>query len=370
MDVSTDSAHCGDCNKACADGESCVEGACKAACLEGHTPCADVCVDLGNDPKNCGDCGKACGDGELCVEGKCAKDCPPGQDVCLGVCVDTGSDVEHCGGCEQACADTELCVESKCVCPMGQDSCNAVCVDLGVDVANCGMCDNACTAPAQAAATCEKNMCGWSCNMGFENCNMKADDGCEANLATDVLNCSGCGKSCGTVANGTPGCNNSACVIASCDKGYEDCDMKPSSGCEVNLTNDDNNCGKCGLPCAITHYCSGSTCLLKPTCGNPNGGSLSKDNGTAKNVLYCYNSGDSTETRAKKACESHFGEGKCCIITGGYDGQQYGECGKGGGTGTTHWHYAPHPVGHCAPTYKTGDVMSIGWCGTILGNFL
>ncbi len=414
VDTSTDPEHCGGCSEACADGESCVEGVCGAACLEGHTPCGGICVDTKSDSKHCGGCDQACGDdemcvegkcdkdcppgqnvcqgmcvdtgkdtshcggceqpcanGELCIEGKCEKDCPEGQDVCLGMCVDTSSDVAHCGGCEQPCAATELCVQSKCVCPMGQDSCNGKCVDLASDLANCGMCSNTCPGAPNGQPICEKSMCGYKCDANFDNCNNKPADGCETNVTTDVLHCGGCGKPCAAIANGAPGCSNSMCGIGSCNKGYDDCDMKVSSGCEVNLTSDDNHCGQCNLPCPQTHYCSGSTCLLKPTCGNPNGGSLTKDNGTGQNKKYCYNANDSTQTRAQKACESHFGEGKCCIITGGYADQQYGECGQGGGSGTIHWHYDNHPGGgHCSPYYKVGDVVSKGWCGTILGNFM
>lgn len=104
-------------------------------------------------------------------------------------------------------------------------------------------------------------------------------------------------------------------------------------------------------------------------CGNPGGGSQVGNTGTGKK--YCYNSGDSTQTRAQKACDGHFGGvGKCCVITGGYNSQQYGLCGAGGGGGTYHFHYDNYPNGHCAPYYVVGDVVSPGWCGSIVGKFL
>jgi hypothetical protein len=62
--------------------------------------------------------------------------------------------------------------------------------------------------------------------------------------------------------------------------------------------------------------------------------------------------------------------GSCCVITGGYQDQQYGQCGQGGGGGTLHWHWDFHPNGHCGPVYVPGDVVAPGWCGVILGSFI
>ena len=117
--------------------------------------------------------------------------------------------------------------------------------------------------------------------------------------------------------------------------------------------------------------CDGTTDELDcSTCENPNGGALSAENGVGDDQYYCYEAGDSDEVRARKACESHFGEGACCVIEGGYNGQQYGDCDLGGDQTSIHWHWDNHPAGHCDPLYVIGDVVSPGWCGVILGNFL
>jgi len=107
-----------------------------------------------------------------------------------------------------------------------------------------------------------------------------------------------------------------------------------------------------------------------PACGNSGGGSLVADNGTGAGESYCYNTEDTVQVRARKACESHFGVGECAIITGGYQSQQYGQAGQSGYDGTIHWHWDNHPAGHCGPFYVVGDVVSRGWCGSVLGNFL
>jgi len=106
-------------------------------------------------------------------------------------------------------------------------------------------------------------------------------------------------------------------------------------------------------------------------CANPGGGPLTAENGTGKAVSYCYAPGDSVQTRALKACESHYGVGQCCVITGGYVDMQYGQCGQDPNAAAAfHWHWDSHPSGHCDPAYAVGDVLSPGWCGTIMGNFL
>jgi len=109
---------------------------------------------------------------------------------------------------------------------------------------------------------------------------------------------------------------------------------------------------------------AGGECV--PPCGNPGGGPLAAENGTGRNVMYCYAAGDSNQVRAQKACQSHW-NADCCVVGGGYQGQQYGRCPS---DSSMHWHWDDHPNGHCGPNYRIGDVVSPGWCGQIIGNFL
>lgn len=201
-----------------------------------------------------------------------------------------------------------------------------------------------------------------SCGDGFVLAGMEA---CDDGNAFDDDACLGscvaasCGD--GVVYGGVEGCDDAnvidtddclpTCEPASCGDGFvhagvEQCD-------------DGNGVGNDG--------CS-PTCLAE--CGNPGGGSVAAENGTGMGVMYCYNPGDGNEVRANKACESHFGVGACCLIPGGYNGLQYGQCGADGGAGTYHWHPDAHPAGHCGPFYVPGDVIAPGWCGVILGSFL
>ncbi len=147
------------------------------------------------------------------------------------------------------------------------------------------------------------------------------------------------------------GCRNS-CVLAACGDGVVQAGVEV---CDDGNKNDGDGCT--------------AACLSE--CPNQGGGSLKAENGTGMGKNYCYEQGDSIDTRARKACESHFGVNACCVIPGGYAGLQWGQCGKDGGVGSLHFHPDPHPgPDHCAPIYVVGDVVSPGWCGAVLGNFL
>lgn len=105
-------------------------------------------------------------------------------------------------------------------------------------------------------------------------------------------------------------------------------------------------------------------------CGNPHGGPLRGDNGTGIGVDYCYDEDDTVAELALKACESHYGKGECCIVTGLYHDQQVGLCDAEGRNDMFHWHWDDHPEGQCGADYVVGDVLSPGACGEVVGSFL
>lgn len=183
-------------------------------------------------------------------------------------------------------------------------------------------------------------------------------------------------------------CRNT-CVAAACgdgvvQMGVEFCDEAMLNGtynhCAADCTKLGPSCGDKNVDGGNGETCDdgnkvdgdgcSAACMSELKCANQGGGALQAENGTGMNKFYCYEQADSIDTRARKACESHFGVGTCCIIPGGYSGLQWGQCGKDGGQGTYHWHPDPHPDGHCAPNYIVGDVVAPGWCGAVLGNFL
>jgi hypothetical protein len=76
-----------------------------------------------------------------------------------------------------------------------------------------------------------------------------------------------CGTACSST-NGTPSCSAGACSIA-CTAGYANCDNQASTGCEININTDLNNCGSCGHVC--TTSCVNGVCATPCTgiCSNP-----------------------------------------------------------------------------------------------------
>ena len=266
VDISNNPEHCGDCDVACPQGQTCVSGSCEgSSCTSPEVSCLGECVDLMTHHDHCGGCEQPCAGDEVCINGACSADCPGDWEVCGDVCVDTNTDPAHCGGCDKPCADGEECASGVCQCPQGTESCANTCVDTATDLAHCGKCDNLCPDGANAITTCAMGMCGQQCNMGYEDCNMKPD-GCETNLTTDLQHCGKCGNSCPSVSNGVPECKGANCGIGSCNKGYDDCDNQLATGCEANLNSDDKNCGQCKYDCGVGNYCSGGTCKTITGC--------------------------------------------------------------------------------------------------------
>ncbi len=80
---------------------------------------------------------------------------------------------------------------------------------------------------------------------------------------TDVAHCGGCGTPCPAIANGAPSCVQGVCGVASCAAGFANCNQQAADGCEVDLTSNGSNCGRCGAACAMGSVCSASVCTLQ-----------------------------------------------------------------------------------------------------------
>ncbi len=71
------------------------------------------------------------------------------------------------------------------------------------------------------------------------------DDAC-VDTQTAVEHCGECGEACVVGAGGGAACTAGDCTIE-CDAGFDDCDLDLTNGCEIDLANDPNNCGGCGV---------------------------------------------------------------------------------------------------------------------------
>ncbi len=136
---------------------------------------------------------------------------------------------------------------------------------LGTGDGNDQSCVPACAAAANADATCNAGVCGYSCHTGFLDCDGNAKNGCEIDSTTHPSHCGSCDKVCGDVPNGTPACVNSACAAA-CDPGWQVCKSDPLV-CDTNTDGDESHCGDCATECPggpnAAPRCLSAACTLK-----------------------------------------------------------------------------------------------------------
>ncbi len=294
VDPLSDAAHCGSCaacpaaahaTAACTAGK-CAVGTCDPGfgdCDKVFTNGCEVSTDTTVD--NCGACGTKCSvpsGTAACEKGKCAiAACSTGRADCNGKVedgceTDLRTDVAHCGSCATPCtapSGTEIsCVAGACfigACKTGFGDCDGDgkgCeTDLGADAKHCGTCGTVCAAFPHAAPKCGSGACVvGTCDVGFEDCDKEIWNGCETAISSDPENCGACGKSCPTVSGGKLACVTGACGAAVCTAGFADCDTDAKTGCEVTLSTDAKNCGLCGNVCPAisngTPGCAGFKC--------------------------------------------------------------------------------------------------------------
>ncbi len=260
-DVDTDPENCGGCNRPCPMGDSCVSGQCTApmscnggpVCTGVDQCCSSGCVNIDTDPANCGGCNRPCPPPGTCVGGGCmvmscqGQFCPPGDKCCSTGCSNTATDPANCGGCNMPCKPGQSCVDSMCtgLCENCGDAGEDSAVDSGEDSGeDSGLC-----------------LGGPACTGSLQCC----DDGC-TDTTTDPQNCGGCNKPCppgdscaGSMCQFPESCNGGPICV-----GAEKC---CPSGC-VNTTNDPNNCNGCGVVCAPGDTCVASTCTPPTTACN------------------------------------------------------------------------------------------------------
>jgi hypothetical protein len=265
-------------------GSTCVPGCTpQHDCPTGKSCCGTTCVDEQADPANCGACSNACQvlHGTAgCTAGSCAvKACDVGWSDCDGLygtgCeAHTDADTQHCGGCANACSTvnaTPQCVAGACVltCSSGFADCDKVAAtgceaDVATDVMNCGACAAKCSTNG-GVPSCSAGKCSITCSAGHQDCNANPADGCEANTSTDPSNCGACKTVCSVVPHGIPGCTAGSCSISLCASGYSDCNNVYSDGCEVYTATSVTNCGACGTTCLADHGtagCSAGQCTI------------------------------------------------------------------------------------------------------------
>jgi hypothetical protein len=253
---------CGDCAKPCIAANadtSCSSGTCQiTTCSDGRGNCnnqlVDGCeADFGL-PATCGGCGIKCAAlmdvaSSSCDDGRCSL-------VCAGGKADCDSNVTN--GCE---------------------------ADLG-NAATCGSCRNNCNQLANVmSATCDGGTCkALMCRPGFADCNGDPADGCERSL-TSATDCGACNRACAP-AHGRGECNNGNCGLMGCDPGFDDCNRRAADGCEAPLSAP-ASCGTCGNACPPGAECMNGKCgcSADADCGP---GLSCCDGGCANTATQCF----------------------------------------------------------------------------------
>ncbi|MES1182158.1 MAG: hypothetical protein ABUL60_00010 [Myxococcales bacterium] len=300
----------GDCspcpeNEPCVLGKDCISGECNdkicgSECQDGFANCDqkndNACeINTRTDLDNCGFCGNACDLPNAtaeCSAGEChikTDGCAPGFQDCNGKpedgCeVDLKTNKLNCGTCNKICPDlngTPSCVAGLCeiACNDGFQDCddtrdNGCEINTNTSSKNCGMCDKKCAAAVGYSAYCKDAVCGQTmCPAGKGDCNGDQSDNCEINLTNDVNNCGDCGHVC-EANNAKVACVNSQCVITSCVGTYADCNKATvdgfKDGCEVDTSVNTSNCGACGKACSIangTPKCQAGSCEVNSCSG-------------------------------------------------------------------------------------------------------
>jgi hypothetical protein len=138
-------------------------------------------------------------------------------------------------------------------------------VNTANDPTNCGQCGRTCGFD-NAAALCSSGQCALGpCAQGFDDCNMNPADGCEIDIFNRLADCGACGQSC-DIANASETCAQGACTFSACSGTYRDCNMDTAAdGCEIDIATDVANCGGCGQACDIpgaNATCSAQQCVF------------------------------------------------------------------------------------------------------------
>ncbi len=280
-DLQNSAMTCGACNIACPNGPNgttiCDNGQCALNCTSGFGDCdgdlATGCeTDVSTSLTDCGACDQACspaGGTGMCAAGACQiATCNAPLDDCdnnpgNGCETNTLTSLAHCGMCGVACSFPNAavaCNNGMCAvgaCNAGFDDCDGMAVNgcetaVSMDPANCGGCGNVCPGAPNAMPACGNNVCGLSCNAGFENCDGAVANGCETNIATSVTSCGGCGRACSGSGVASRSCTGGLCD-SSCAAGFDNCTQPAApaadNGCELNVNANDASCGGCGNSC-------------------------------------------------------------------------------------------------------------------------
>jgi len=114
------------------------------------------------------------------------------------------------------------------------------------------------------AGTPDAPEAGIACPMGLGDCDGDPSNGCEVDLRNNLEHCGGCGMACFRAPNIVRACRSTGCDPFRCASGRANCDGDMANGCEINITTDARHCGGCGRVCprdgGLFGACSSGSC--------------------------------------------------------------------------------------------------------------
>jgi len=134
-------------------------------------------------------------------------------------------------------------------------------------------------------------------------------------------------ENCGTAKY----CSGTSCLA--CSTGYANCDQNVTNGCEINLNNNNNNCGSCGKVCASGTSCQSGVCVS--SCTDECSSGQTRCLGNYKQTCGDYDADSCTEWGGGVLCQYGCSNGECisCVSHSTYkcygdDVYWYNSCGS------------------------------------------
>jgi hypothetical protein len=164
------------------------------------------------------------------------------------------------------------------VCPDGFLNCNGDVEDgceaeIATDIDHCGACNDPCSSDGVATRSRVDGECRPACDGTHGNCNDDGRDGCEVDLKSDVDHCNACDSTCSSTGVATRRCANGTCdPVCSANRGS--CDGNGKNGCETNLNTNAGHCGACNYACSTAGATGATVCaagVCRPNCDATHG---------------------------------------------------------------------------------------------------
>lgn len=141
-------------------------------CQRGYSECGGACVDETSDDAHCGGCDTACASNEICEDSQCVAlpfDCTKTPCPLKSYC-DTQTN-KCVAGCKQQshCPADKVCDGGACVCGANTHVCFGQCAS-NTSPQTCGNDCTPCIAPANGTSTCDGTKCGYECTAPYIRC--------------------------------------------------------------------------------------------------------------------------------------------------------------------------------------------------------